>query len=72
MGDIDPSGNLNANIVHQFGSRIRAKMATQVQKNKYTAVQMSSDYRADTYTVSLTIGNPDVINSSGIFQFKFI
>lgn len=30
LGDIDPSGNLNANIIHQFSPRLRGKMVTQV------------------------------------------
>jgi len=65
LGDIDPSGNLNANILHQFGSRLKGKFAAQVQRNKFTAVQMTADYRGDAYTGSLTIGNPDFLNGSG-------
>jgi len=65
LGDIDPSGNLNANILHQFGSRLKGKLATQVQRNKFTAVQMTADYRGDAYTCSLTLGNPDILNCSG-------
>lgn len=30
LGDIDPSGNLNANVIHQFTPRIRCKFASQV------------------------------------------
>jgi len=30
IGEIDPAGNLNANIIHQFTSRIRCKAAAQV------------------------------------------
>jgi len=30
LGDIDPSGNLNANIIHQFSARLRCKFASQV------------------------------------------
>lgn len=30
LGDIDPSGNLNANVIHQFSSRLRCKFASQV------------------------------------------
>lgn len=30
LGDIDPSGNLNANIIHQFSPNIRCKFASQV------------------------------------------
>lgn len=72
LGDIDPSGNLNANVIHQFGQRIRGKLATQVQRSKFTAVQMTGDYRADTYTLSLTLGNPDIINNSGVVVMHYL
>ncbi|XP_076752938.1 mitochondrial import receptor subunit TOM40 homolog 1 [Xylocopa sonorina] len=72
LGDIDPSGNLNANIIHQFGQRLRGKLATQVQKSKFTAVQMTTDYRGDAYTVSLTLGNPDILNDSGVFVMHYL
>ena len=32
LGDIDPSGNLNANVIHQFTPRIRCKFASQVSE----------------------------------------
>lgn len=32
LGDIDPSGNLNANIIHQFTPNVRCKFASQVNK----------------------------------------
>lgn len=66
LGDIDPSGNLNANILHQFAPRLKGKLATQVQNNKFTAVQLSTDYRGDSYTASLTLGNPDITNGTGM------
>lgn len=65
LGDIESNGNLNANILHQFGTRVKAKLATQVQRNKFTAVQATSDYRGDAFTASLTVANPDIINNSG-------
>lgn len=65
FGDIDPTGNLNANIIHQLGQRLRAKVAVQVQRSKFTAVQVTNDYRGDAYTASITVGNPDVLNGSG-------
>lgn len=30
LGDIDPSGDLNANIIHQFTPKLKTKFATQV------------------------------------------
>lgn len=65
LGDIDPTGNLNASILHQFSSRMKGKLAAQVQRNKFTALQLSSDFRGDTYTCSATLGNPDILNNSG-------
>lgn len=72
FGDIDPIGNLNANIIHQLGQRLRAKVAVQVQRNKFTAVQMTNDYRGDTYTASLTLGNPDILNGSGVLVMHYL
>uniref|UniRef100_T1IQW4 Uncharacterized protein n=1 Tax=Strigamia maritima TaxID=126957 RepID=T1IQW4_STRMM len=66
LGDIDPSGNLNANIIHQFNSNIRCKFAAQVQGSKFLAAQFTSDYRGKDFTGSLTFGNPDIINESGV------
>ncbi|XP_076282134.1 mitochondrial import receptor subunit TOM40 homolog 1 [Lasioglossum baleicum] len=72
LGDIDPSGNLNANVIHQFGQRLRGKLATQVQKNKFTAVQMTTDYRGAAYTASLTVANPDIVDASGVFVMHYL
>lgn len=72
VGDIDPTGNLNANVIHQFTDRIRGKLATQVQRNKFNAVQMTADYRGDYYTLSLTLGNPDIINNSGLIVVHYL
>jgi mitochondrial import receptor subunit TOM40 len=30
LGDVDSSGNLNANIIHAFSQNIRSKLVTQV------------------------------------------
>ncbi|EZA58298.1 hypothetical protein DMN91_005998 [Ooceraea biroi] len=72
LGDIDPTGNLNANILHQLGSRLKGKFAAQVQRNKFTAVQMTADYRGDAYTGSLTVGNPDILNGSGVCVLHYL
>lgn len=31
MGEIDPNGNVNANIIHQFNPRLKTKFVTQVR-----------------------------------------
>ena len=41
VGEIDPSGNMNANIIHQFHPRIRTKFMSQVRKSIYCIIQKS-------------------------------
>lgn len=71
LGDIDPSGNLNANIIHQIRN-VRCKFATQVQGNKFLAAQLTSDYRGKDFTASLTLGNPDIVNESGVVVAHYL
>ena len=51
LGDIDPSGNLNANIVHAFSPRLRCKSIVQIQQKKWQSTQITTDYRGDYFTV---------------------
>lgn len=66
LGDIDPSGNVNANIIHQLTPNIRCKFGSNIQDNKLTAAQLTTDYRGKDFTASLTVANPDLINESGV------
>lgn len=66
FGDIDPSGNLNARILHLMGDRIKLQVGTQIQDSKCVASQFTTDYKGSDFTASLTLGNIDVINSSGV------
>ncbi|PNF34924.1 Mitochondrial import receptor subunit TOM40-like protein 1 [Cryptotermes secundus] len=72
LGDIDPNGNLNAHIIHQFGQRIKTKFVTQIQNSKFTAAQFTTDYKGNDYTVSLTAGNTDIINESGLLVTHYL
>lgn len=72
MGDIDPSGNMTANIVHSPLDRLRCKMMAQIQQGKWQAVQLTGDYKADLYTASLTLGNPDLIHGTGVAVFHYL
>ncbi|CAG0918770.1 unnamed protein product [Notodromas monacha] len=66
LGDCDPSGNVSANLIHQFGERIRAKAAAQIQRSKYQATKLAADYMGDDFTASITLGNIDVLKGSGV------
>lgn len=66
LGDIDPSGNMNATIIHQFTPNIRCKFGSQIQDNKISAAQLTTDYKGSDFTGSLTLVNTDLINESGV------
>ncbi|GAB6028102.1 hypothetical protein CHUAL_002322 [Chamberlinius hualienensis] len=72
LGDIDPSGNINANIIHQFSPSTRSKFVAQIQNSKFMAAQISSDYRFKDATASVTLGNPDIVNGSGIMVAQYL
>jgi len=66
IGDIDMSGNLQANIIHAPTEKLRCKMTTMIQQSKWQAAQFTGDYKGSDYTASLTLGNPDLISGSGV------
>lgn len=72
LGDIDPSGNVNANIIHQFTPNIRCKFGSQIQESKMTAAQLTTDYRGSDFTASLTLANTDLINESGVAVVHYL
>ena len=38
----------------------------QIQENKWKTVQLTTDYKGDNYTASLTLGNPDPLSGTGM------
>jgi len=72
LGDIDNSGSLSAQIIHQFSQRIKGKCVVQSQKQELAMVQMDADYRGDDFTATCTLGNIDIINESGIIVSHYL
>lgn len=66
VGDIDPSGNLNANIVHKISDNVKTKFVAQIDGGKWQATQLTTDYRGSDNTASLTLGNIDILNGTGL------
>lgn len=72
LGDIDPAGNLNANIIHQVAPNVRCKFASQIQNSKITAAQLATDFKGEDFTASLTVGNPNILNNSGVMVAHYL
>ncbi|KAF5297364.1 hypothetical protein FQR65_LT01294 [Abscondita terminalis] len=72
LGDIDPSGNLNATIIHQLRPNIQGKFGAQVQNSKFTVSQFTVNYKGKDYTASATVANPDVVVGSGVVVLHYL
>uniref|UniRef100_A0A8C5NDM5 Mitochondrial import receptor subunit TOM40 homolog n=1 Tax=Gouania willdenowi TaxID=441366 RepID=A0A8C5NDM5_GOUWI len=72
VGDMDNSGSLNAQIIHQISSRIRSKVAFQTQQHKFMNWQGDAEFRGEDFTATVTLGNPDLLVGSGIIISHYL
>nr|XP_033770124.1 mitochondrial import receptor subunit TOM40 homolog isoform X2 [Geotrypetes seraphini] len=72
VGDMDNSGSLNAQIIHQLASKVRSKVAFQTQQSKFVNWQVDAEYRGDDFTGAITLGNPDILTGSGILVTHYL
>ncbi|XP_076174159.1 mitochondrial import receptor subunit TOM40 homolog 1 [Ptiloglossa arizonensis] len=71
-GEISPSGYLTAAFVHTLGCRLRYKLSAQVSDGKYKASSSSLEYRANDFTVAVTIANPRIVKKQGTIVMHFL
>jgi len=73
IGDVDSSGNLNANLIHALSDRTRGKFVAQFQSGgKCIGQQLSCDYKGDDFCASITTGNLDPINMQGLLVAHYL
>jgi len=72
VGDIDPTGNLSAQIIHAPTDNVRLKSLVQIQESKWQSVQLTTDYKGSDFTASLTLGNPDLMSGTGMGVAHYI
>lgn len=72
LGDVDPSGNVNFNIIHQLTQEIRVKGAAQVQECKLTTTQGTVEYKGSDYTAALTFAKPDLNDKSAVIVGHYL
>ncbi|XP_053978246.1 mitochondrial import receptor subunit TOM40 homolog 1-like [Hylaeus anthracinus] len=71
-GEISPNGNLTASFVHTLGCRFRYKLSAQIAKEKSKALSSSLEYRANDFTVAITLANPQIIRKQGTMVMHFL
>lgn len=72
VGDIDPSGNLNANIYHKFTHQVTACLQAQLQNQKLAALQCGMDYKGKNFTSTIAICNPDLLSGTGVIVAHYL
>ncbi|XP_049587716.1 mitochondrial import receptor subunit TOM40 homolog [Syngnathus scovelli] len=72
VGDMDNTGSLNAQIIHQLTSAVRSKVVLQTQQHKFVNWQCNLEYHGGDFTSALTLGNPDVLGASGIVVAHYL
>ncbi|XP_017581053.1 mitochondrial import receptor subunit TOM40B isoform X1 [Pygocentrus nattereri] len=72
VGDMDNTGSLNAQIIHQVTNSVRSKLAFQTQQQKFVNWQGDAEFRGEDFTATVTFGNPDVVVGSGIIVAHYL
>lgn len=72
VGDMDNTGSLNAQIIHQLASAVRTKIAIQTQQHKFVNWQCDMECRGEDFTAAVTLGNPDIPVGSGILVGHYL
>ncbi|KAI6183840.1 Mitochondrial import receptor subunit TOM40-like protein [Aphelenchoides bicaudatus] len=72
LGDMDPSGNTSATVLHQFGQNWRVKLQSQVQQSKLAAAHLNVERRGRYSTLALTIANPNLVAMSGVVVGQYL
>lgn len=72
VGDMDNTGSLNAQVIHQITDRVRSKFAFQTQQQKFVNWQGDAELKGEDFTAAVTFGNPDVLVGSGIVVAHYL
>ncbi|XP_041983626.1 mitochondrial import receptor subunit TOM40 homolog 1-like [Aricia agestis] len=72
LGEVDPSGNVNCNFVHQLTPDVRLKAAAQIQECKLTATQGTVEYKGSDYTIAMAYAKPDFSEKSSVLVGQYL
>lgn len=70
--EIQPDGQMNANLIHLLTPRLKAKVVGSFARNQCTGSQASLDYKGDNFTTTFTAANVDLIKNSGILVGHYL
>ncbi|XP_076374343.1 mitochondrial import receptor subunit TOM40 homolog 1 [Megalopta genalis] len=72
IGQISPNGNLSASFMHTLGCRFRCKLSAQIANGICKASSSSAEYRANDFTLAMTMANPDIVKNHGTLVMHYL
>lgn len=72
MGEMNTQGDLQAQMLHVFGSNIKAKCIAQMSGSKFKSIQAGADISFKNSCLSVLAADPDFANRSGMFIAQYI
>lgn len=72
VGELTLSGDMSANVIHQWNERWRTKLMMQIEKNSISGFQLSTDHRTPNATSSIHCVNVDLLRSQGILIMQYL
>jgi len=72
VGEMNTSGDLQAQFIHLFGSRIKFKCVAQTKGPKMKSLQTGADIQLGSSSISLLAADPDLFNKSGMFIAQYL
>lgn len=72
VGEMDNEGNLQAQLIHQFGNNIKLKCIAQTMGSKIQSLQIGTDITMKDSTFSLVTADPDLLNGNGMLIAHYL
>ncbi|KZC09118.1 PREDICTED: mitochondrial import receptor subunit TOM40 homolog 2-like [Dufourea novaeangliae] len=72
VGEITPNGNLSASFMHTLGCRFRYKLSAQIADGKCKASSSTAEYRANDFTIAVTLANPRFPKKHGTVVLHYL
>ncbi|KAL3316763.1 Mitochondrial import receptor subunit TOM40B [Cichlidogyrus casuarinus] len=60
IGEVQPNGDLQAQVIHCFSKNLRMRYLAQIQGNKMLGQQFATDFKKNRWQIGVTVINPDV------------
>ncbi|XP_065176927.1 mitochondrial import receptor subunit TOM40 homolog [Sycon ciliatum] len=72
VSEMDTSGSLNAQVIHQLTERMRGRFILQTEGTSWENLQMDATYSGRDFSLTAVAANPDPLSAAGTFVGQFM